>query len=129
MSNPKNTRKILIVEDDKDLLEIMFTRLVSSGFQVLKAEDGRKGLNAILLEHPDLVLLDIMLPEMNGFEVLESIRGNGDKEIADTKVIILSNLWSDKDILKAKALRIEEYFVKANTELSDVVKRIEEVLK
>jgi len=116
-------KKILIVEDDGLLLNVLSKKLEAFGVEIFKASDGKAGYDMILREHPSVVLLDLMLPEMDGFQVLEAIRKYPDKEVAETKVIVLSNLWSAKDILGAKALKIEEYYVKNSADLDEVCRR------
>jgi DNA-binding response OmpR family regulator len=121
-------KKILVVEDDQDLLQVILGRLSVSNFHVMSAGDGEEAISMILDNKPDLVLLDLLLPKLDGFHVLERIRHYPDAEIAATKVIILSNLWSDKDILRAQALKIDEYYVKANTNLDEVFEKITHIL-
>lgn len=116
-------KKILIVEDDGLLLNVLSKKLEAFGVEIFKASDGKAGYDMILREHPHVVLLDLMLPEMDGFQVLEAIRKYPDKEVAETKVMVLSNLWSAKDILGAKALKIEEYYVKNSADLDEVCRR------
>lgn len=93
--------------------EIVSHKLELHGFEVIQAEDGRVGLELFEQKKPDLVLLDLMLPEVDGFAVLESIRKNPDSKLQKIPVIILSNVWNDKDILKVKELGISDYMVKA----------------
>ena len=77
---------------------------------------------------PDLILLDLLLPKLDGFKVLERLRHYPKAEIAEIKVVVLSNLWSNKDILRAQALKIDEYYVKANTNIKDVFEKIKVLL-
>jgi CheY-like chemotaxis protein len=124
----KAAKKILVVEDDGALLSILSDRLIFLGYQIIKAEDGRKAIDIVLHNQPDLILLDLLLPEVDGYQVLQTVRSHGDPKVSATPVIVLSNLYSDKDILRAKALRVTEYYVKAHTNLDDVFSRISEVL-
>jgi DNA-binding response OmpR family regulator len=129
MANETNANKtIVIVEDDVAMREIVTHKLSSSGFTVKEAEDGRLGLDLITQTKPDLVLLDLMLPEVDGFEVLETVRKSTDPKLAKTPIIILSNLWSNKDILKTKALHVQAYLVKAYFTTEEILKKVEEVL-
>ena len=121
-------KKILVVEDDADLRNILVDGLRLSNYQIGQAEDGERAVELLLDLKPDLVLLDLLLPKLDGFKVLERIRKYPDKAVAETKVIVLSNLWSDKDILRAQALKIDEYFVKTNTNLEDVFKKVKAIL-
>lgn len=120
--------KILMVEDDAAMREIVIHKLQTSGFDIVEAEDGKVGLDKAKTEKPDLILLDLMLPEMDGFGVLENIRTDADKNFAKTPVIILSNLWSNKDILRTKSLQVQAYMVKAYFTTEDILKKIQEIL-
>ena len=122
-------KKILIVEDDAAMREIVIHKLQTNGFDVKEAEDGKKGIDILLQEKPDLVLLDLMLPEIDGFKVLETVRANSDPAIANTPIIILSNLWSNKDILRTKALKVQAYMVKAYFTTEEILAKINDVLK
>ena len=117
-------KKILLIEDDENLRKLLFSTLTPKNFDVHEAADGEEGIAKILDIKPDLVLLDMLLPKLDGFHVLERLRTYPDSKIAKTHVIILSNLWSDKDILQAKALYVDEYYVKANTKIEEVVQKI-----
>ncbi len=110
---PETKKKILVVEDDGAMREIVTHKLELHGFEVIQAEDGKVGLEKFAKNPPDLVLLDLMLPEVDGFAVLESIRKNPDPHTSQVPVIILSNVWNDQDILRVKELGIADYMVKA----------------
>ncbi len=127
-STSETKKKIIIVEDDVAMREIVAHKLSTSGYDVKEAEDGQQGIDMILAEKPHLVLLDLMLPEVDGFKVLEMVRKNTDAQIAKTPVIILSNLWSNKDILKTKALNVQAYLVKAYFTTEEILKKVQEVL-
>ncbi len=118
---------ILIVEDDADLLSILI-RTFEPQYQVESAVDGQEALDKILQNPPEFILLDLMLPKVDGFEVLAQVRKNSSPAIAHIPVVVLSNLFSDKDILRAENLVIDEYFVKAHTSLDDVVSKVGEIL-
>lgn len=122
------TKKILVVEDDPAMREIVSNKLQSSGFNVLQAQDGREALDVFNSQKPDLILLDLMLPEVDGFTVLETIRKSQDPAVSSTPVIVLSNLWSDKDILRAKDLLVQEYLVKAYFTTEEILTKINQVL-
>lgn len=128
MGDIETNKTIVIVEDDVAMREIVAHKLSSSGFTVKEAEDGKEGVDLIIQTKPSLVLLDLMLPEMDGFKVLEAIRKHEDPKIADTPVIILSNLWSNKDILKTKALHVQAYLVKAYFTTEEILHKVQEVL-
>ncbi len=124
----QKNKTILAIEDDGSLRNILLDKIAGNGYEALGAEDGEEGLKLALEKAPDLILLDLMLPKMDGFQVLEHIRKNEDKDIANVPVVVLSNLWSNKDILRIRALKIEEYYVKANTNLEEVFIKISEIL-
>jgi len=121
-------RKIMVVEDDPAMREIVTHKLTANGFEVKQAEDGKKAVDLFAEEKPDLVLLDLMLPEVDGFGVLKYIRGNQDPKLSNTPVIVLSNLWSNKDILSAQALRVQAYMVKAYFTTEEILNKIKEIL-
>jgi CheY-like chemotaxis protein len=124
----ENSKKIiLVVEDDNSLRDILVDSLSMSNYHILQAGDGEEAVNSAEEHKPDLILLDLLLPKMDGFKVMERIRHNPDSQIAGTKVIVLSNLWSNKDILRAQALQIDEYYVKANTNLPEVFEKIKQI--
>ncbi len=122
-------KKILMVEDDVAMRDIVIHKLLAHGFEVKEAEDGKKGIDMLLQEKPDLVLLDLMLPEVDGFKVLETVRTHPDPGIKKTPIIILSNLWSNKDILRAKDLQVQAYMVKAYFTTEEILNKINEILK
>jgi DNA-binding response OmpR family regulator len=121
-------KKIVIVEDDAAMREIVVHKLSANGYNVVQAEDGKEGIDLIVKEKPDIVLLDLMLPEVDGFQVLQAIRKHEDKQVANTPIIVLSNLWSNKDILKTKALHVQAYMVKAYFTTEEIMKKVNEVL-
>ena len=108
--------------------EIVTHKLSANGFTVKEAEDGKIAIDLIIQTKPSLVLLDLMLPEVDGFKVLETIRSNPDPDISSTPIIVLSNLWSNKDILKTKALNVQAYLVKAYFTTEEILKKVQEVL-
>ena len=120
-------KKILIIEDDDLLRGLITQKLSREDYKIVQAIDGEKGLRAVADEKPDLVLLDILLPGMNGFEVLEKIKA--DPTIVHTPVIILSNLWQKEDIDKGLALGAVDYLVKVNFASSDIIEKIKNILK
>lgn len=121
------TKKILLVEDDNDLQETMAEYLSAEGFNVLGAVDGQQGLEMAKSEVPDAILLDVILPKMNGFDVLEMVKSN--EKTKNIPVILLTNLESMEDIQKAFEKGAVAYLVKSDFKLEDVVKKIKEILK
>jgi DNA-binding response OmpR family regulator len=124
----KIAKKILVVEDDESLLKVLVGGLGRENYQISQATDGEQAVAKILDERPDLILLDLLLPKLDGFAVLDRVRHYPEPDVAQTKVVVLSNLWSNKDILRVKALKVEEYFVKANTNVEDVFAKIRVIL-
>lgn len=114
-------KRILIIEDDRTFADIYVDGLTDAGFDVTLASDGESGLELVRKEKPDLVILDLMLPKMSGFEVLERLCKD-EEAVRCIPTIVVTNLGQDTD--RAHALRhgAKEYFVKANTLFSDVLK-------
>ncbi len=122
----KQTGKILIVEDDSFLLSMYSTKFSQEGFKILAAEDGEKGLKLAQQAKPDIVLLDIILPKMDGFEVLKNLKIQ--KETADIPIILLTNLSQQDDTKKGMSLGAEDYFIKAHFMPSEVVDKVKNYL-
>jgi DNA-binding response OmpR family regulator len=125
----QNQTKIIVAEDDTAMAEIVSHKLDANGFNVRHAENGLQAVEMIGKDIPDLLVLDLMMPEMDGFQVLESIRKNPDKKIANLPVIVLSNLWSNEDILKTQAYKVDDYMVKAYFTPEEILGKIQAVLK
>ena len=119
-------KKIVIVEDDVFILKALQIKLKKQNVDILVANDGVAGLKMVKDEKPDLVLLDLILPKMHGFEVLENLKN--DPAVKEIPVIILTNLGQDEEEKKGRELGAIDYFVKANTSLDVIIKRVEEVL-
>ncbi|MBI4101609.1 MAG: response regulator [Candidatus Nealsonbacteria bacterium] len=118
--------KILMVEDDIFLRKIYREKFLREGFNFLEATNGEEGLNKVVAEKPDLVLLDLMLPRKNGFDVLIEMKRN--KATARIPVVILSNLGQDSDVKRGLELGANDYLVKTDVNLSDVVAKAKEWL-
>lgn len=123
--SPEET-KILIIEDDLMLSDIASERFRHDGYQVVSVADGREGLAAAERERPDLVLLDIIMPGMSGFEVLKQLKQ--DEQLKHIPVVIFSNLAQDRDIAEGRRLGAIDFFVKANFTPAQVVERVKEIL-
>ena len=121
--------KILVVEDELMMRDLVVRKLTANGFDVKIAADGKEALTVWRTEMPDLVLLDLIMPEMDGFEVLQQVRSEKNSGLSNTPVIVLSNLWSNEDILKAQNLKIQGYLVKAYYTPDDILQKAKEVLK
>ena len=121
--------KIVIMEDDMAMREIMTHKLTMAGFDVKSAEDGAQGYLLIEQEKPILVVMDLMMPNMDGYEVLKRLRAHTDQKIANTPVIVLSNLWSKDDILKAQKYNVKDFMIKAYFTPDEILGKINEVLE
>ncbi len=119
-----NKKKILVIEDEATLQKALNDVLAQEGYDVLNALDGMSGLDLALKENPDLILLDIILPKMDGFEVLKRLKEKESK----IPIIILTNLSDISDIQKALDLGATTYLVKADFHLDDVLKKVKETL-
>jgi len=119
---------VLLVEDDNFLRSICSKKLIKEGFTVYEALDGEMALNKALKIKPDIILLDIILPALDGFEVLSRIRSNSDKIVAQVPIIMLSNLGQDEDIKKALAGGANDYLVKAHFTIEEIVAKVKKLL-
>jgi len=122
----ESSHRILLAEDDRFLRKAAETALKRQGFTVLAAVDGEEALRMARTDAPHLILLDLIMPKLQGFEVLRALKA--DAATAAIPVIILSNLGQDSDVKQAMEAGAAGYFVKANLSLQDLVKRVVEVL-
>ena len=120
-------KTILFVEDEPALQDAFAAMLESKGYRVVRASDGDEGLRALRAEHPDLVVLDLILPKKHGFDVLREMKS--DPLLAAIPVIVLTNLENSEDVEKALELGAMTYLVKANYSLAEVAQKIEDALK
>ncbi|MBN1168631.1 response regulator [Candidatus Woesebacteria bacterium] len=121
----KEKKKIIFIEDDPVLSKMYKIKLEDAGYEVLIAENGKIGLEEILKGDVDLILLDIMMPQLSGMDMLSKLREN--ESYQDLPVLIITNLTSDKDRQRAKELDVAEYLMKADltpTQLLDKVNGI-----
>jgi DNA-binding response OmpR family regulator len=118
--------RILIIEDDDFLRSLTVTKLEKEGYAMETATSGDTGLEQVIAVPPDLLILDLMLPNISGFEVLEKIRAN--EPTKDLKVIVFSNLGEETDIKRCLELGISEYLVKANFTLDELAEKIKLIL-
>lgn len=122
-TDPKpHPKKILLVEDDDGLANVYLTRLQAEAFDVKRVPNGEDALAAAIDYRPDLVLLDVMMPKVSGFDVLDIIRNT--PETANVKVIMLTALSQESDQKRAKDLGVDDYLVKSQVVIADVVERI-----
>ena len=119
--------KILFIEDETALQKTLSAVMEQAGHTVVNAYDGEKGLELAQEAAPDLILLDLILPKMDGFSVLEKLKG--DEKTKDIPVIVLTNLESVDDVEKVIGLGATTYLVKANYDLDDIAGKINEVLR
>ena len=119
--------KILLVEDDPLLIDIYTTKLREFNFEVQVVADGDKVKEEIVKFKPDLVVLDIVLPHMDGWDILRQIRG--DKELRETKVMILSNLGQKDEVDRGIELGAVRYLIKADYTPTQIIKVIEKILE
>jgi CheY-like chemotaxis protein len=122
----ETARRVLLAEDDRFLRKAAETALKRQGFTVLPVVDGEEALRTARAEAPHLILLDLIMPKMQGFEVLRALKA--DPATAAIPVIILSNLGQDSDVKQAMEAGAAGYFVKANLSLQDLVKRVGELI-
>ena len=117
---------ILLVEDDKFLRDLMKQKLIKVGYNVLVAVDGEEGLKMAESEKYDIVLLDLILPGINGFEVLRGIKSN--PKISSIPVIVLSNLGQKEDVERAMKLGAVDFMIKAHFTPQEIVDKIKSVI-
>ena len=115
-------KKILIVEDDKFLRELIVRKVLNEGFDVSEAIGGEEGIKKIKEEKPDMVLLDLILPGIDGFEVLSRMKQ--DSALSSIPVIILSNLGQKEDIDKGMKLGATDYLIKAHFTPGEIIEKI-----
>ncbi len=118
--------RILLVEDDKFISRAFHDGLTRAGFEVIQALDGVEALDKIKTEDIDLMLLDLIMPTKNGFDVLEEISA---KKLKKFPIIILSNLGQELDIKKAKEFEADDYLIKSNVTLKEVVEKVKAYIK
>jgi CheY-like chemotaxis protein len=118
--------RLLLVEDDRFLRKAAEVVLRRHGFEVLTAQDGEEGLTVARAERPALILLDLIMPKMQGFQVIEHLKQ--DPETADIPVIVMSNLGQESDVQRAMEAGALAYVVKSNVALNDLADRVRGVL-
>jgi len=123
----ESKKTILIVEDDEILMRALYLLFHKGEYTIASANDGETALNMTERLKPDIVLLDLLMPKMNGFDYLRSVKANS--KLKDIPVIVLSNLGDKDDIEKAKSLGAEDYFIKSNTDLSVLFDKVKKRLE
>lgn len=120
-------KKILIVEDDKFLRELIVKKLSNEGYEIIEAADGEQGLQKIKEDRPELVLLDLILPGIDGFEVLTQKRE--DPFINAIPVVVLSNLGQKEDVDKGLNLGATDYLIKAHFTPGEIIEKVRNIIK
>lgn len=123
---PAHPKRILFVEDDDALASVYLVRLEGEGFEVQRVANGEDALAAAVSFKPDLVLLDVMMPKISGFDVLDILRNT--PETANLKVVMLTALSQDSDKKRAEELGVDDYLVKSQVVITDVIDRIKKHL-
>lgn len=118
--------KILFIEDDPLIVKIYSTRLKADGHEVFSAENGEEGLKVAYDKNPDVVVLDVMMPKMDGFAVLEKLRV--DDNFKSKPILMYSNLNNEEEIIRAKQMGVTEFIVKANLSPTQMVVKIEQYI-
>jgi CheY-like chemotaxis protein len=118
--------KVLVVEDDRFLISAYRAKLSKSGYEVHMAGDGEEALEHLKTEHPDIILLDLVMPRKDGFATLAEIRQI--ESLKNVPVIVASNLGQKEDIDKAKSLGASDFIIKSDLSMDDLVVKIENLL-
>lgn len=126
MTKKEKKKKILMIEDNIFLRKLYRDKLTREGFTFIEATNGIEGINKSITEKPDLIILDLILPRKNGFDVLDDLRK--DSRTKDIPVVVLSNLGQEMDVKEALSRGAQEYLVKTDTRLEEVIKKIKKWL-
>lgn len=118
--------KILLVEDDINLRDIYAARFSAESYEVITASDGEEALATAVKEKPDLIILDVMMPKISGFDVLDILRST--PEVKDTKIIMMTALSQEGDRARGEALGATQYLIKSQVTLEDVVQSVKTAL-
>ena len=121
------TKTVLIIEDDKFLRELITQKLIKEGYETSEAIDGEEGIKKIREERPNLILLDLILPGIDGFEVLSQMKE--DSALSPIPVIILSNLGQKEDIERGLKLGAVDYLIKAHFTPGEIIEKVKNILK
>ena len=120
-------KKILLIEDDPFLSSLLGNRLKKEGMEVISVKNGSEVLKSMADNRPDLALLDIILPDKSGFELLGDMKS--DPQISKIPVVIISNLGQDSDVEKGKELGAVDYIIKAKVSIDDLVNKVKDYLQ
>jgi CheY-like chemotaxis protein len=121
-----NSKLVLLVEDESDLRMVLKNELLRVGVEVIEAENGKQGLDLAVEKKPKIILLDVVMPVMDGITMLRELRLN--YKMTDIKVILLTNLSDITNVAGAMALGADGYFVKSNESLKDIVSKVLEYI-
>ncbi len=119
-------KKIAIIEDEEIMIDILKRKIFQQGYEVVLARDGEEGLNLIKKEKPDLILLDIIMPKMNGFEVMAEI--NKDPQLKKIPIIVISNSGQPVELDKAKKLGAKDWLIKTEFDPKEVIEKVKKCL-
>lgn len=119
--------KIIIVEDDVSLQKTLQEYLSADGFEVFCASDGEEGVRIASEQMPDLMLLDIILPKMDGYEVIKAMKGN--EKTKKIPIMLLTNLGGVRDVEKALELGATTYLIKSDYKLEEIVKKVRDIIE
>jgi len=121
----RHIKKILIIEDEKTLARALEQKLTRAEFDVTVVFNGKEGIDCIQKEQFDVILLDLIMPKVDGFVVLETLQAHQNR----TPVIVLTNLSQDNDMKRAREFGAKDFFIKSNTPITDIVERVTKLLK
>lgn len=124
--SPKPSPKVLIIEDDDTLLQMYRLKFEREGFEVLSAIDGEAGIGEAVGKKPDVILLDIIMPKVDGFAVLKQLKG--DPKTKAIPVILLTNLGQTEDVKKGRSLGADDYLIKASFTPAQVVAKVRDTI-
>ncbi|MBU2524686.1 response regulator [Patescibacteria group bacterium] len=114
--------KLLIIEDDRFIHELFNEKFVGSGIEVFVTDRGSRGYELAKKEHPDVILIDLILPDMEGAELIKKIRA--DKDLEDAKIIVITNVSNQKKVDEVMKLGVQEYYIKSNESFFEIVEMI-----
>jgi DNA-binding response OmpR family regulator len=123
-SGGKQSKRVFVIEDEQIMARTLELKLNRSGFEAKSAFDGADALKVLESEEFDLILLDLVMPKVDGFGVLSELKTRGNK----TPIIIISNLGQEEDIERAKKLGASEYYVKSYTSVAQIIEHVKEAL-
>ncbi len=129
MADINNQKMIAVIEDEEDLLDLYVNVLENEGYKVDQAKNGEEGLELLTKDGYDLVLLDIMLPKMDAFQILNELKKNKAKTQDFSKIVLLTNLSQESVMKQTKELKLKNYLIKCDYNPSEFISKINEFLK